>query len=86
MSTSVVTRKGQVTIPVRLRRKLGLEEGSLIAFSEENGEIVLKPVESSVEAAFGLVKANRSVSLEDMEESIRRRGDRGRGNRRKDET
>ena len=69
MSTSVVTRKGQVTIPVELRRKLKLEEGSLVAFSEENGEIVLRPVETSVKASFGIVRAKRTASLEEMDKA-----------------
>ena len=67
METSIVTRKGQVTIPARLRRRLQLDEGSVVAFSEEGGELVLRRVEASVEAAFGLVQAKHTASLEDME-------------------
>ncbi len=74
MDTSTVTRKGQVTIPARLRRRLQIEEGSVVAFSEEDGELILRPVETSVEAAFGLVQAKRTASLEDMEKAIRRKG------------
>jgi AbrB family looped-hinge helix DNA binding protein len=74
METSVVTRKGQVTIPARLRRQLHLEEGSVVAFVEEDGRLVVRPVETSVDAAFGLVRAERSASADDMERAIRRRG------------
>ena len=38
----VVTRKGQVTIPVKLRRKFGIEEGSKVEIVEEDGKIVIK--------------------------------------------
>jgi AbrB family looped-hinge helix DNA binding protein len=38
-----VKRKGQVTIPLALRSKLGIEEGALLEIKEEEGMIVLKP-------------------------------------------
>ncbi len=38
-----VKRKGQVTIPVELRSKLGIEEGALLEIEEEEGAIVLRP-------------------------------------------
>ena len=38
-----VKRKGQVTIPMKLRSKLGIEEGALLEIKEEEGAIVLKP-------------------------------------------
>jgi AbrB family looped-hinge helix DNA binding protein len=37
-----VTRKGQVTIPIDLRRKFGIEENSRVQIVEKNGEIVIK--------------------------------------------
>jgi len=76
MATSTVTRKGQVTIPAEVRRRLGLRRGDRVAFLEEDDRIVLKPVESDVEAAFGLVKAKKSVSLRAMDEAIRARAGR----------
>ena len=36
--------KGQVTIPIAIRRKLGIEEGTKIRFVERNGQIVLEKV------------------------------------------
>ncbi len=38
----VVTRKGQVTIPVKIRRKFKIEENSKVAIVEEDGKIVIK--------------------------------------------
>jgi AbrB family looped-hinge helix DNA binding protein len=38
-----VKRKGQVTIPLDLRSKLGIEEGALLEIKEEKGTIVMKP-------------------------------------------
>jgi AbrB family looped-hinge helix DNA binding protein len=38
-----VKQKGQVTIPLMLRLKLGIEEGSILEIKEEVGTIMLKP-------------------------------------------
>jgi AbrB family looped-hinge helix DNA binding protein len=38
------TVKGQVLIPVALRRKFGIKAGTRIQVFEENGRIVLQPV------------------------------------------
>ena len=38
------TAKGQVVIPVSLRRKYGIKEGTKIHVYEENERIVLQPV------------------------------------------
>ena len=36
-----ISVKGQVTIPVAIRRMLGLKEGDKVVFAEKNGSIVL---------------------------------------------
>ncbi|MDR2090032.1 MAG: AbrB/MazE/SpoVT family DNA-binding domain-containing protein [Clostridiales Family XIII bacterium] len=38
---SRVTAKGQVTIPVEMRRKLGIKEGDKVVFMEQAGNIVI---------------------------------------------
>jgi len=44
MSTIVkVQRKGQVTIPIRLRVQVGLDDGDLVEAKAERGKIVLTP-------------------------------------------
>ena len=44
MSTLVkLQRKGQVTIPVRLRAQVGLADGDLVEATVERGKIVLTP-------------------------------------------
>jgi AbrB family looped-hinge helix DNA binding protein len=44
MEKSVVTVKGQIVIPSKLRRKLGIQRGTQVVLYERNGEIVIKPV------------------------------------------
>jgi AbrB family looped-hinge helix DNA binding protein len=44
LETSVVTTKGQLVIPARLRRRFGIKKGTTICFLEEGGRIVVQPV------------------------------------------
>ncbi len=39
---SRLTSRGQVTLPIEVRRKYGLRPGDVICFIEVNGSIVLK--------------------------------------------
>ena len=41
---ATVTSKGQLVIPVKLRRKFGIRNGSRIAIREEQGRIILHPM------------------------------------------
>jgi AbrB family looped-hinge helix DNA binding protein len=44
---STVTRKGQVTIPIEIRRRLGIHEGDQVEFvQEENGSIGIVPFDA----------------------------------------
>ncbi len=46
-----VTRKGQVTIPVELRRKFHIEENSRVEIIEKDGEIVIRKCPSFFDLA-----------------------------------
>ena len=41
MESSIVTTKGQVVIPAKIRRKYGIKIGTKIQFEEKNGEIII---------------------------------------------
>jgi AbrB family looped-hinge helix DNA binding protein len=41
LDVSRVTSKGQVTIPIEMRRKLGIKDGDKVVFIEEGGRIVI---------------------------------------------
>ncbi len=79
MLSSSVTTKGQVTIPIELREKLGIKPGDRVGFVDEDGRIVLQRQETDIEAVFGMVKANKGVTLEQMEEAIAAGRSRGAG-------
>jgi AbrB family looped-hinge helix DNA binding protein len=59
MTEVVVTRKGQVTIPIEIRRKFGIEESSKVEIVEQDGMIVIKKRPSIFDlAGSGAGKAN----------------------------
>ena len=44
METAYVTSKGQLAVPVKLRRKYNIKKGTRINFLEDGGRIVMQPV------------------------------------------
>ena len=44
MERAVVTVKGQIVIPSRLRRKVGIKKGTWVSLYERYVEIVIKPI------------------------------------------
>ncbi len=41
---ATVKAKGQVVIPVDIRRKFQIDEGTRVAFMEEDGRLIIQPV------------------------------------------
>lgn len=73
MTLAKVTSKGQVTIPLEIRQKLGLEAGSRIDFVlTDEGRVVVEPVLSSLKSLEGVFHDARRkpVSLADMQNAI----------------
>ena len=48
MEVAKITSKGQITIPIGIRRKLGVKEGDKVLFVENHGRIIM--MNSSMEA------------------------------------
>jgi AbrB family looped-hinge helix DNA binding protein len=42
MELAKITLRGQITIPVEIRRKLGVKDGDKVIFVEENGRIIME--------------------------------------------
>ena len=45
METAVVTTKGQIVIPVKIRRRYGIKNGSKVAFIEQEGKLIVQPLD-----------------------------------------
>jgi AbrB family looped-hinge helix DNA binding protein len=72
--TSVVTSKGQLVIPARLRRRFGIKKGTLIAFVEEDGRMVMQPVTREfIRSLRGSLKGDPSALKVLLEERRRER-------------
>ena len=63
----LVTRKGQVTIPVTKRRKYGIKEGMRVLIRDSNEGIIIKPI-TPIEDLAG-VDAGK-ISLEEMKKRL----------------
>ena len=67
MSYSKITKKGQMTIPVRYRRKYNLKEGVVVAFEETVDGLMIKSVPDIADSAGVLSKyANLKELLLDV--------------------
>lgn len=47
----LVTRRGQTTIPVEIRQKLGITEGTVLQVTLRNQEIIFRKAKSSLDLA-----------------------------------
>jgi len=62
MELAKITLRGQITIPVEIRKKLGVKDGDKVVFLEENGRIIM---ENSV-----------TIALKDVQEAFQGEADR----------
>lgn len=58
---TVITRKGQITIPVEIRRALQLKVGDRIALALEGDQVRLWPTENVVARTAGMLQASGPV-------------------------
>ena len=79
MAVATLTSKGQITIPVAVREKLGLATGDRVEFVElAPGEFALKAATEDVRSLKGMVRPpSKSVSIAAMNAAIKRRGSGG---------
>ncbi len=47
MDTSVITIKGQIVVPAKIRRKFGMKKGTKVAFIEQNGKLIIQPLDKT---------------------------------------
>lgn len=60
---AVLSEKGQITIPKRLRDRLGLRAGSVLEFDEEQGRLVAQKVTTGdeLEVLYGSLDLGKST-------------------------
>ncbi len=75
MEKAVVTVKGQVVIPSKLRRKFGIKKGTHVFVYEKDGEIVVRPItDEYIESMAGMTgtkgKLLRALNEEKAKERL----------------
>ena len=65
MYLSTVTQKGQVTIPVYFRRRLGLKTNSRVSFVESKGRILVEREPDLVDLA-GTLKPKKNIGVDPL--------------------
>jgi AbrB family looped-hinge helix DNA binding protein len=74
METSVVTVKGQIVVPVKIRRKFGIKKGTKVAFMEQNGKLMIQPLDKSYfESLAGILGTNGKMMKSLMEDKKKER-------------
>lgn len=67
---ATITQKGQVVIPLPIRKKLGLERDDRLLFQVEKDKIIVRPVRS-VDEALGMIPGNK-VTKKQYKDTIAR--------------
>jgi AbrB family looped-hinge helix DNA binding protein len=80
---TAITIKGQVVIPAKIRRRLGITKGTKFYVEDREGEIILRPLNkeyfqkmSGILKGGGLVKALEETRAEDLKQEEAHRGNR----------
>ena len=61
---TIVSEKGQVTIPKPLRERLGIKAGQVLDFCEEKGTLVARKTrdEDPIRSVYGILKSRRRTN------------------------
>jgi len=69
MTTTVVTTKGQIVIPSKMRKRYGIKKGSRLCVIEDEGKIILQPLTKDYfENMAGVLKTKGKLTRELLEE------------------
>lgn len=72
MLQSIMTNRGQITIPAEIRNKLGLISGNKLEFVLKDDQIVMLPINRSIRELKGiLTKPQNTLSCEEMNDIIK---------------
>lgn len=75
LSRSKVTSQGQISVPVEVRRKLGIGPGSVLEWDEDDGKIIVRRAgtfsSEDIHRALFPEKPPEPRTLEELKEGIR---------------
>ncbi len=69
-----VSSKGQVVIPAKFRRELGIRKGTVVSFHQDDGRLILQPITAEyIRSLRGCLKGGPSLMKILMRERKRER-------------
>jgi AbrB family looped-hinge helix DNA binding protein len=72
MTTTVVTTKGQIVIPSKIRQRLKIKKGTRLYIEERGNELILKPVTAEYfEKIAGVLPTKGKLSKALLEERLK---------------
>lgn len=83
MISTKIGRRGQITLPKEVRRKIHVEEGDQIAFIIDGGQVLIKPITQTLLDLRGSVSVSAEQDFDAVrkyviaEQARRRSGDEG---------
>jgi AbrB family looped-hinge helix DNA binding protein len=77
LAHSKVTAQGQISVPIDIRRKLGIGPGSILEWHEDGDQVIVRRsgrfTSEDIHRALFPERAPKSRTVEDMKDGIRRR-------------
>ena len=75
MAIAKITSKGQITLPLEVRKRLGIGPGDVVEFTEENGTFTLtkKVAESPFDRYLGFLKDQQGCDPDQVVDELRGR-------------
>ncbi len=72
MELAKITSKGQITIPIQIRKMLNLKDGDKVVFVEENGRVVMEnPTKLAIkEAQSGFIGLAEKLGLKTEQDVV----------------
>jgi len=71
MDVAKITSRGQITIPIDVRKKLGLKEGDKVIFIEEGGNIIFRNMQKAFEGEAEKLGLKDEQDVVDMVDEVR---------------
>jgi len=73
MLQSIMTSRGQITIPIEIRAQLGLISGNKLEFLIRDDQIIMLPINKSIKKLKGILpKPDITLSCDAMNEVIKK--------------
>ncbi len=67
--TVSITSQGQISIPAKLRRQLGLQKGTKALVSAEEDKLIIEPVEDLLNLK-GIFKTNKKIPFKKIHQAF----------------